>query len=280
LVKQFNAKFRVGQGGIKQVSSDVTLGEGEDQLVLVDASGGNVTVTLQRADGSGGKRLCIKKIDSSDTIVTVVPSTSQTIDGQTSFVLFSQNDALDIISDNENWLRLVKVGSWSVIGDYEAPDDNDNSHEFLFAPITFEDDCMLVLVFDGSLTASSGALQLLINGINGPVYFSDGRRIVNGVETIIDVNTAANFQLATAVLLTGVNVPVHVICYIQLNKSGSNTHVGIQSFANGILARGNENISGMLTTSISSITDISIDGRIRNFQQGSRATLYKVSRLG
>ncbi len=107
MVKQFNAKFRVGQGGLKEVSSDVTLDEGVDQLVLVDASAGPVTVTLQRADGSGGKRFCIKKVDSSQNAVTITPSLSQTIDGQTSKSISQENQTLDIISDNENWLNLI-----------------------------------------------------------------------------------------------------------------------------------------------------------------------------
>ena len=103
MVKKFNAKFRVGQGGLKLVTSDVTLGEGEDALVLVDATAGPITVTLQRADGSGGKRTTIKKTDTSGNDVIVQPKAGQTIDGGGSLVLDVQNDFLCIISDNENW---------------------------------------------------------------------------------------------------------------------------------------------------------------------------------
>ncbi len=97
-------KFRVGQGGVIEVNSDVTLDEGVDQLVLVDATAGPVTVTLQRADGSGGKRFCIKKIDGSANVVTIDTQFSQTIDGAATHSISSQNEFVDLLSDNENWL--------------------------------------------------------------------------------------------------------------------------------------------------------------------------------
>ena len=106
MVKKFNSKFRVGQGGLLEVSSDITLGEGEDELVLVDASGGPVTITLQRADGSGGKRFCIKKVDSSANVVTVEPQPGQTIDGGASETVSAQNEFVDLVSDNENWVVI------------------------------------------------------------------------------------------------------------------------------------------------------------------------------
>lgn len=104
MVKKYNTKFRVGQGGIVEVSSDVTLEEGADQLVIVDASAAPVTVTLQRADGSGGKRFCVKKIDSSANVVTIEARAGQKIDGAGSIPLASQNEFVDLLSDNENWL--------------------------------------------------------------------------------------------------------------------------------------------------------------------------------
>jgi len=121
MVKQYNAKYRVGQGGLVEVSSDVTLEEGVDQLVLVDATGGPVDVTLPRADGSGGKRYCIKKIDSSANAVTISTSLSQTIDGSATATLTTQDQTLDLISDNENWLKVVlTILNPSVIGPHDT----------------------------------------------------------------------------------------------------------------------------------------------------------------
>ena len=102
MVKKFNQEFRVGQGGILEVSADKVLPT-DAFLVLVDASAGPVTITLLRADGWGGKKFCIKKVDSSVNAVTVVPIAGQTIDGLASVTLSSQNDSLDIISNNEDY---------------------------------------------------------------------------------------------------------------------------------------------------------------------------------
>lgn len=103
MVKKFNAEFRIGQGGVVEVNSDVIL-DAASGLILVDATAGPVTVTLQRSDGLGGRRYCIKKVDSSPNTVTISPVSSQTIDGQASVTLSSENEFIDILSDNENWL--------------------------------------------------------------------------------------------------------------------------------------------------------------------------------
>jgi len=107
MVKNFNLNFRVGQGGLKEVNSDSQLAEGEDLLVLVDATGGPIDLTLPRADGWGGKRYCIKKIDSSANAVTISTTSSQTIDGSATQTLTSENETLDIVADNENWLKTI-----------------------------------------------------------------------------------------------------------------------------------------------------------------------------
>ena len=111
MVKKFNPEFRVGQGGILEVSASRSL-PGDAFLVLVDASAAPVIITLSRADGFGGKRFCIKKIDSSINAVTIVPLGSQTIDGLTSIVLLDQNASIEIISDNENYNTVGYPGGF------------------------------------------------------------------------------------------------------------------------------------------------------------------------
>lgn len=105
MVKRFNPEFRVGQGGILEVNADRDL-PNDAFLVLVDASAGPITVTLQRADGFGGKRFCVKKIDASVNAVTIVPIAGQTIDGLTSVELSVEGEEIELISDNENYLSI------------------------------------------------------------------------------------------------------------------------------------------------------------------------------
>lgn len=59
------------------VSADHTVGE--ESLLIVDASAGDVTVTLPAA--AGGRLISVKKIDASSNTVTLQPSGGETIDG-------------------------------------------------------------------------------------------------------------------------------------------------------------------------------------------------------
>lgn len=115
MVKVFNQQFKKGQGRLRETTSNITLDNG-DFLILADATAGPITVTLFKADGWGGKRFCIKKVDSSANAVTVAPITGETIDGAASVVLSGENDSLDVISDNENYVVIaVAVGGASGI---------------------------------------------------------------------------------------------------------------------------------------------------------------------
>jgi len=174
--------------------------------------------------------------------------------------------------------KLIAETTWELIEEFEVIGVSQNSKTFTLSPaIDFDDVSMLVLISDFSLTAGSGAFTFIVNGItNG--WFSDGRRILGGVETIIDVNGGSFTRLVTDLLLTSNNVPAHLIAYIQLNKGGANTRVGIQSFANGVGVNGNEVLSHTNTNNITSISSIKVTGRIRNFDVGTRMSLYKVKR--
>lgn len=74
--------------------------------ILVDASSGNVTVTLPSAVGLSGKIFVIKKTDSSGFQVIVDGDGSETIDGATTATITSQYESITIISNNSNWFIL------------------------------------------------------------------------------------------------------------------------------------------------------------------------------
>ena len=74
-----------------------------DDLILVDASGGGVTVNLPTAAGITGNTIRIKKTDSSLNTVTLDPNGSETVDGETTFTISFQFEAASIASDNSNW---------------------------------------------------------------------------------------------------------------------------------------------------------------------------------
>ena len=88
----------------RTLSASGPVGQGDD-VVLVDATSGAVTVSLPPA-ADRFKELCIKKIDSSSNAVTVDGDGSETIDDSATLVLASQYDAVRLASDGLEWWIL------------------------------------------------------------------------------------------------------------------------------------------------------------------------------
>jgi hypothetical protein len=76
-----------------------------DEVVLVNASGAGVTITLPTAVGNTNV-FTIKKIDSSGNFVTVNTTSSQTMDGGTTAVIKVQYASISVVSDGANWLII------------------------------------------------------------------------------------------------------------------------------------------------------------------------------
>jgi hypothetical protein len=72
------------------------------ETVLVNATSGNITITLPTA-ASNGNFYAVKKVDSSSNTVTINTTSSQTIDGGTSAVLKIQYASITVVSDGSNW---------------------------------------------------------------------------------------------------------------------------------------------------------------------------------
>lgn len=87
---------------VKTANYTATYGE----LVLVDPSGGAFTVTLPTASGNSGKRIVVKVSHATTTwhlAATVDGNASETIDGATTFPLYTPGEELEIVSDGTNW---------------------------------------------------------------------------------------------------------------------------------------------------------------------------------
>lgn len=80
---------------------------GVESNVLVDASGGNVMVTLADASTRVGERIFIKKVDSSANTVTVIGSGGDTVEGSVSQVLSLENDVIVVVPNTtgSNWVQ-------------------------------------------------------------------------------------------------------------------------------------------------------------------------------
>jgi len=75
-----------------------------NEFVLVDASGGAVTITLPAPVSSG--RVAVKKIDSSTNTVTINPNATEKIDGLSSLTISTQYESYYLYSDGSNWYIL------------------------------------------------------------------------------------------------------------------------------------------------------------------------------
>jgi len=78
----------------------------DDEIVFCNASSGIMTVTLYAATGNGGRRVVIKKTDSTAYRVNIIRTGSETIDGETSISLKYSNESVTLVSDNSNWFII------------------------------------------------------------------------------------------------------------------------------------------------------------------------------
>ena len=98
----------VSPGGILRISiSDTFHGVhrfGVEALLLVDASGGAMTIILPRAAASYCRICIVKKIDASPNTVTVSGADpSETVEGAQGHVMVNQYEAMSIACDEKAW---------------------------------------------------------------------------------------------------------------------------------------------------------------------------------
>lgn len=104
---------------VTKTAATQTLGVAEE-YVLADASSNAMTITLPTAVGHLGGHYCIKKVDVTiANLVTIATTSSQTIDGKTTYTLSQRGDTVDLVSDGSNW-RVCYAYSPPSFQDYRA----------------------------------------------------------------------------------------------------------------------------------------------------------------
>lgn len=83
----------------------------DDNIILVDATAGVVTVNLPYFGNKTGKTYTIKKLDSSANAVTVDGYSTETIDGATTYSLASQNKYVTIVANDQGGTNWVVVAN-------------------------------------------------------------------------------------------------------------------------------------------------------------------------
>lgn len=99
--KQFRFYGGIGHQ-LDILTANTTIGANHE-IVMVDATSGAKTITLQAADTTNkGRKYTIKKIDSSANVVTI----SGSVNGGTNYTLSSQGQVVKLISDGTTWQTI------------------------------------------------------------------------------------------------------------------------------------------------------------------------------
>ncbi|MCB0421151.1 MAG: hypothetical protein KDD61_09145 [Bdellovibrionales bacterium] len=93
-----------GSGDWTYTAKTTTYTAATNDFINANATSGGFTITLPASSGNSGKRIGVRKSDSSSNAVTVDGNSSETINGYLTYVLKAQNDVIYIESDGTNWL--------------------------------------------------------------------------------------------------------------------------------------------------------------------------------
>ena len=159
---------------------------------------------------------------------------------------------------------------WAVIGTYEAS-VAESSHIFNFTAIDFSNDSELMLVIDLQSNAVVDVL-VQVNG-NTTLYFSDGRRISGGTETLLDLNSQSGFNCGTALPS---DRTFGCIVHIHLNASPTNYPVSTSMSHNR--SEENQVMGGRQGTITASFTSVKVLLSASSWVSGARITLYRLKR--
>lgn len=99
--------YEIGHGGIGAATTSTKTANyavtPADKVILANAVGSPLTMTLPTAVGITDAQFVIKKTDASANAVTIATTSSQTIDGTTTKSLTTQYAMLRVVSDGANW---------------------------------------------------------------------------------------------------------------------------------------------------------------------------------
>lgn len=98
-IPSIGARYR-----IQTVTASTTI-DPLNEMILIDASAGDITITLYSAVSQEGRRQFYKRIDSTlSNNVTFATIGGQTLDFETAYQLVNQGSGVELFSDNSNFL--------------------------------------------------------------------------------------------------------------------------------------------------------------------------------
>lgn len=105
----FEVNGSLGQT-VTTVTSDLTL-DASHRIVICNNGSTARTITLPTAVGIKGRTYTIKRDNTSSANVTIATTLSQTIDGETTYILTDAKESVTFISDGSDWKKVSGNGS-------------------------------------------------------------------------------------------------------------------------------------------------------------------------
>ena len=231
-------------------------GTPDDDFILVDTSGGNVTIKFETA-ANFTHPITIKNISTNDVVLD--PDGSETIDGSATYTISSQYESTLIVSDGSNWSRTIDfpTATTSTAGKIEIATDA----EAIAATAT---DKALV---PSNLSSILSHKNLLINGgqrhaqrgASGSATFTDATNSTNADDSYLldrwyilsDGNNIIDVSQQT---LGGVSAQEH---YVRLDIDTAQKKVAYCQIVE------NKNLKGVIGQTVSVSAEIQVSNATR-----------------
>lgn len=228
-------------------SSNLTAGASDNMLLFTGTSG--ATLTLPTAAGIAGREYWIKNVSSNGSVLAIATTSSQTIDGQSSWSLAQTNKVVRLISNGANWYAAAESlpGSvagtpWNYGGNNVTAQQNFGTTSNYALPFITNNTERMRLTATGSLGIGTSTFnatypeRLLVDGgATGNTNYQNvivGKGNTNSYAQLNIQNTNAGTGASADVVATANNGD-ETTNFVDMGiNSGSNTSIGVLGGAN------------------------------------------------
>lgn len=180
-----------------------------DDVILVNATASNITVTLPLASKNKGKKYTIKKSDGTVNKVIIARSGSDYVETGTSFALYNANDRVEFVSSGTGWeITSLSITKESVVCTTATVAYSQTANTWITAPLSTTSDSTRYPITSNTITVRKTAKYRIIcrnsfistNGELGYVTYSvngasEASNYINGY--LMDANPSGSTSQIT-----------------------------------------------------------------------------------
>lgn len=180
-----------------------------DDVILVNATASNITITLPLASKNKGKKYTIKKSDGTVNKVIITRSGSDYVETGTSFALYNLNDRVEFVSSGTGWeITSLSITKESVVCSTGTATYSQTANTWITAPLTISSDSTKYPITSNTITVRKSAAYRIIcrnsfqstNGELGYVTYSingasESSNFINGY--LMDSNASGSASQIT-----------------------------------------------------------------------------------